>query len=64
MAASFAERVTRELDYPVDDVCAARPPGTVTTSAICAGIGAGVGSVLAARCSPGSAAGPGRWSAM
>jgi hypothetical protein len=44
--AGFAERVTRELDYPVDDVCAARAPGTVTTSAICAGIGAGVGSVL------------------
>jgi hypothetical protein len=42
----FAERIARDLDYPVDDVCAVRAPGTVTTSAICAGVGAGIGSVL------------------
>jgi hypothetical protein len=44
--ASFAERVARDLDHPADEICAARAPGTITTSAVCAGVGAGIGSVL------------------
>jgi hypothetical protein len=43
---AFNDRVARNLGHPVADVCAVRPPGTVTTAAVCAGIGAGVGSVL------------------
>jgi hypothetical protein len=43
---AFTDRIARELDHPIDAACAARAPGTVTTSAVGAGIGAGIGAVL------------------
>jgi hypothetical protein len=44
----LADRLARSLDHPVDAVCPVRPRWTIRTSALCAGAGAGIGSVLGA----------------
>jgi hypothetical protein len=44
--ASFAERIARHIDRPVDAACAVRPPATTMTVAAGAGLGAAVGSIV------------------
>jgi hypothetical protein len=44
--ASFAERIARHTDGPVDAACAVRPPATTLSVAAGAGLGAAVGSIV------------------
>jgi hypothetical protein len=43
---TFTERIARSLDHPIDIACGARPRWTVRISAVFAGLGAAVGSVV------------------
>jgi hypothetical protein len=43
----FTARMARALEGPLDAACAVRAPGTTITSALCAGLGAAIGSVAA-----------------
>jgi hypothetical protein len=42
----FRDRLARHLDHPIDAACGVRPAGLIWTTGICAGIGAGTGSVV------------------
>jgi hypothetical protein len=42
---AYAERVARHLGHDVVAACAVRPRGTITTTALCAGAGAAIGSL-------------------
>jgi len=42
----FAARMARSLDRPVEAACAVRAPGTTMTSALGAGVGAAIGSIV------------------
>jgi hypothetical protein len=42
----FADRIARNLGRPVEAACAVRPPGTTLVTALCAGLGAGLGAVV------------------
>jgi hypothetical protein len=46
MPKSFVERVAQSVDHPIESAFAVRPRGTIMTTALCAGLGAGTGSIV------------------
>ena len=46
MARSFAQRIAESVDHPIEATCACRPRWSTRTSALCAGAGAALGSIV------------------